>query len=72
MPVRTATRIYGTHTAPPLAIVIIRDGTDYRVAIVGDREKVLYEGDNQLEAQRVYKHWMDHYEQRKQEEQQGA
>ena len=70
---RTATRIYGTHTTPPLAIAIIEDGQDYRVAIIGDREKVLYEGENQLEAQRVYKHWKDVYEERRQQEgQQGA
>ena len=59
-------RFYKTHTTPVLALVLIEDGDQrYRVVLVGDHVKPLYEGTNAAQAQRTYDEIEAHYEARK-------
>lgn len=55
---------YQTH----VGLVLHRktEGGVHRVSIVGERDKTLYEGTNELEAKRTFKEIKDHYEERKQ------
>ena len=43
-------------------------GEPHRVSLIGDREKLLYEGNSTLVAQKTYTQTMKHYEARKGEE----
>ena len=42
-------------------------GEPHRVVLIGDREKVLYEGNSTLVAQKTYTETMRHYESRKED-----
>ena len=52
---------YVTHTDPPLTL----EWTDLKVTLTGAVTKVLYEGEDKVEAKAVYDYAREHYEQRR-------
>ena len=52
---------------PARLVLKWQGGKTHRVTLTGDREKVLYEGDEHGmgEAKKVYDYWVAHYEARK-------
>lgn len=61
---------YKTHTG--LLLTFRDENGHYRVTLRGDREKLLYAGDDERDARRMYKEVKAHYEQRRREEMNDA
>ena len=59
---------YNINFTPAHLVLEWVQGDTQRVTLTGDREKVLYEGDNFGKANSVYQKVMAHYEKRKREE----
>lgn len=61
---------YRTHTN--LVLALIEDADGCRVTLTGDREKLVWQGTDRLEAQRVFDGEKAAYERRKEEETKGS